>query len=667
MRLSQLRESRLAASLAVSVLISFAVVGLRSTGALQSLELTVYDWHIRTRPTVAWEESPIMMVTISEEDIRNQGRWPIANQTLATVLERLESHDPRAIGVDIYLDVPVPPGRERLESVLRNYGNIIVAMKFPQERTPGVPPPSVLQGSQQLGFTDMMVDPGGIVRRGLFFMDDGTDVYFSLALRLAMLYLQEEGITPAPDPVNPAHMRLGPTTFRPFESNDGAYIRADAGGYQFLLDYRDTPGSFPRISLTDFLAGNYNPALVKDKLVLIGVTAVSVKDEFFTPRSYTYGETYQTYGLALHANIVSQLIRAALNGDAPPKVVSDWHESLWVLLWSLTGALAGLFTRSVWRFVVLGFTGLVALTAISHFSFQIGWWMPLIPPVLAWIASISLVTAYVVSRERRARAQLMSLFSSHISPQLAREIWDHRDEFTEGGHPRPQKLVATVLFSDIVGFTTVSEKLDPPALMDWLDEYMALMTPLINQHGGVILRFFGDAIMAAFGIPVPSKTDEEIEQEAVNAVECALVMCEALIAHNQKLKEQKQPLIGMRVGILTGPMVAGDLGSAQHREYNVHGDTVNTAARIEGYEKESFHPDFLNDPCRILIGDATVECLGDRYRTELLGEARLRGKARAIKIYRVHGRVYTAASEDQQIEGGEHAGPARRSARLGAD
>ncbi len=634
-----IRESRLAASLTVALLVCLAVVGLRATGALQSLELTVYDWHVRMRPTVAWDDPPIILITVSEEDIRNQGRWPIANETLAIVLKQLLEHEPRVIGVDIYLDVPVPPGRERLERVLSSYGNIIVAMKFPQDRTPGVPPPSVLQGSQQVGFTDMMVDPGGIVRRGLFFMDDGTNVYFSLALRLAMLYLLEEGIAPAPDPQHPAYMMLGPTTFRPFESNDGGYVRADAGGYQFLLDYRDSPGSFPSISLTDFLAGNYDSRLVKDKVVLIGVTAVSVKDEFFTPRSHSYGETYQTYGLVLHANIVSQLIRAAHKGDAPPRVVSDLHESIWILLWCVLGALTGLFTRTVLRSGALGLAGLTALTAIAHVSFVNGLWIPLVPPAIAWIASVSLVTAYLVSREKRQRAELMNLFSSHISTQLAREIWEHREEFTEGGHPKPQKLMATVLFSDIVGFTTISEKLDPPELMDWIDEYMALVTPLINQHRGVILRFVGDAIMVAFGIPVPNETEEEMRQDARNAVDCALAMQEALIAHNRTLEERGQPMIGTRVGILSGPMVAGDIGSAQRREYNVHGDTVNTAARIESFDKESFSPDFMRDPCRILIGDATRELIGESYRVEFFDEARLRGKARAIKIYRVLGRL----------------------------
>jgi adenylate cyclase len=508
----------------------------------------------------------------------------------------------------------------------------------------------VLANSQQVGFTDMLADPGGIVRRGFLFMDDGVSMYFSLALRLALLYLQEEGVGPQSDPDYPAFMRLGDTTFVPFESNDGGYVGADAGGYQFLLDYRDQPEIFPKISLTDFLAGNYDPSIIENKVVLIGVTADSVKDEFFTPFSGGSRHPQQVYGVALHGHIVNQLLRAALDGEAPYRVMQADHELFWILLWSLLGGALGLFVRSAWGFALAAAAGAVLIVFIGRQLFVDGLWIPVVPPVIAWIAGAGLVTAYISSRERRERAQLMNLFSSHISPALAGEIWAHREEFADGGHPRPARLTATVFFSDLVGFTTVSEGLTPPALMDWLDDYMSLMTPIVNDHGGVILRFIGDAIMAVFGIPVPRTSDEEIRQDAINTIDCALAMQQALVEHNRKLKIQGRPTIGMRIGILSGPMVAGDLGSADRREYNVHGDTVNTAARIEGYKKEIFVPDHLEQPCRILTGDATRELLGDAYELEFMEDARLRGKARKIGIYRVWRRATSTAEEERKQE-----------------
>ncbi len=643
-------RSRTVAAIVASVLVFLIVGSLREIGALQPLELGAYDWNIRLQPRPAESSPPIALLTITEQDILNQGRWPISNATLAAVLEQLDEHSPRAIGVDIYLDVEVPPGREKLDEVLLTNPRIITAMKFPQGDRPGVPPPPVLADSQQVGFTDMLTDPGGIVRRGFLFMDDGVSVYFSLALRLALLYLQEEGVGPQADPDHPTFMRLGDTTFIPFESNDGGYAGADAGGYQFLLDYRDQPGIFPKITLTDFLDGNYDPSMFENKVVLIGVTAESVKDEFFTPFSGSSRHPQQIFGVALHGHIVNQLLRAALEGEAPYRVMQEAHELLWILLWSLLGGALGLLVRSAWRFALAMAAGAALVVFIGHQLFIDGWWIPVVPPAIAWIASAGLVTAYISSRERRERTQLMHLFSSHVSPALAGEIWAHREEFADGGHPRPQRLTATVFFSDIVGFTTVSEGLTPPALMDWLDEYMSIMTPLVNDHGGVILRFIGDAIMAVFGIPIPRTSDEQIREDAINTVDCALAMQQVLAEHNRNLKERGLPTIGMRIGILTGPMVAGDLGSADRREYNVHGDTVNTAARIEGFKKENFVPDHLEQPCRILIGDATRELLGEGYALEFMEDARLRGKAREIGIYRVWGRATSTAEEEQDQE-----------------
>jgi len=173
--------------------------------------------------------------------------------------------------------------------------------------------------------------------------------------------------------------------------------------------------------------------------------------------------------------------------------------------------------------------------------------------------------------------------------------------------------------------------------MEWLNEYMALMSPRINEHRGVILRFIGDAIMAVFGVPVARTSEAEIRTDAVNAVRCALAMQEHLRAHNRALAERGRPLIGMRIGILTGPMVAGTLGSDERLEYNVHGDTVNTAARLEGFRKEDFTPDPFDRPCRILVGEGTAAYLGDEFELERIGEVSLKGKSRPVAVYSVLG------------------------------
>lgn len=633
----------MAASLVAGTLVFLVLFGFRTTGSLQILELAVYDWQIRIRPVPQLAEPRVVVVTVTEEDIRKLGEWPLSDALLATTLEKLIEEGARGIGLDIYRDYPVPPGHDLLEQAFSNHKQIIAPMKFPNANSPGVRPPEVLSGSEQVGFTDMIVDPGGTVRRGLLFLDDGKNLYYSLPLRVALNYLAEKGIPVQGDSANPAHIRIGPTTIRPFEPNDGSYVEADAGGYQFLLDYRDPLDGFYSFTLSDLLVGEVDAGLIEDKIVLIGVTAESVKDLFFTPFSPALREEQLMYGVLLHGHMVSQLLRAGIDGHAPIAVISDRLEFLWTLVWILLGGLVGCFVRSAWRFALVASGGLVLLTLIVQGLFVAGWWVPLVPPALGWAATSALVLAYVSNQEKRERAKLMNLFSSYTSPQLAEVIWRQRDQFLSGGRPLPQKLTATVFFTDISDFTSVSEELNPQTLTEWLSDFMSTVTPLISQHGGVILRFIGDSIMAVFGAPIARSSESEIRQDAINAVNCALVIQQRLIEHNRSLKERALPLIGMRIGILTGPMVAGSVGSTRHLEYNVHGDTVNTAARLESYDKESFNPDYFNAPCRILVGDATVQLLDDSFEAQVVGEDRLKGKSKATRIYQVKGKKQPAA------------------------
>ena len=141
--------------------------------------------------------------------------------------------------------------------------------------------------------------------------------------------------------------------------------------------------------------------------------------------------------------------------------------------------------------------------------------------------------------------------------------------------------------------------------------------------------------MAIFGVPLARKTEAEIGKDAVNAVNCALAMEKKLIQLNSIWQEQELPTIGMRIGIFTGPLVAGSLGSAQRLEYTVIGDTVNTASRLESFDKKGFYPDLTNNPCRILIGKSTLRYLGHQFKTQMIGEVSLKGKDQKTTVYRI--------------------------------
>jgi adenylate cyclase len=283
----------------------------------------------------------------------------------------------------------------------------------------------------------------------------------------------------------------------------------------------------------------------------------------------------------------------------------------------------------------LAIGGLAVLSFAVFFAFGKGLWIPWVPPAMAWLMSSSIIVAHMVHQEKKQRELLMQLFSRHVSKEIANAVWEEREEFLDGGRPRPQRLMATVLFTDLIGFTSVSEKLDPQMLMRWLNEYMEAMAEQVVKHGGIINKYIGDAIMAVFGVPLARKTEAEIGKDAANALNSALAMESKLIQLNSTWKERHLPTIGMRIGVFTGPLVAGSLGSAERLEYTVIGDTVNVASRLESFDKSSFDPDLKKNTCRILIGEATYRYIEGQFNTQRVGEVNLKGQERKTTIYSV--------------------------------
>ena len=626
------------AAIFIAVLIGAGVLGSRALGAFEGAELATHDWFMRLLPGGDAAPDPrIALVVVTERDIQNVNGWPLPDGVLARTLEIVGRAGPRAIGLDIYRDVPVPPGSDALNAILARDRRIMVVTKFSEGSSAGVRPPPVLAGTDQVGFNDILIDPGGVVRRGLVFLDDGTTVSYSFALRLALRYLERDGIAPSADPHDPALLRLGGVTIRPLESNDGGYIGADAQGYQFLLDFRGGRHAFTSVDLSTLLAGNASPEVLKDKIVLIGVTAESIKDEFFTPFSRGLTTHQYTAGVAVHGHIASQFLRMALDGARPMTTRAGWEESLWIVLWTGVGALLALGVRSPWRLALGACSGLLVLGGVVFLMFRAGWWVPLVPPAVGWLAAAGGATAWVSYQQTLQRGMLMQLFSRHVSKEVADTIWTQRDEFLAGRRPRSQRLVVTALFTDLTGFTTVAEKHPPELLMEWLNEYMDAMAVQVARHGGVIRQYAGDSVVAVFGVPIARTSEAEIAADAVHAVECALAMGNALRELNGRWRAQGLPVTGMRVGIVTGAAVAGTLGSAERAEYVVVGDTMNTASRLESFDKELFTPDTDLQPCRILIGESTLAYLGSRFETERIGDVSLKGKVQTVGVYRVIG------------------------------
>ena len=633
----KLGQSLFAVSILAGVLGALSVLGIRSTTILEPVELTVYDWLIQSRRGLEGADPRIVLIAVTEQDILRQGRWPITDAILVEALTRLVQFQPRAIGLDIYRDIPVEPGHTDLNRVLVEHPQIITVTKLGGGTVAGIPPPPALAGTEQVAFNDILIDSDGIVRRGLLFQEAGEQTAYAFALRLALLFLAEEGVGAQPDPENPEQLRLGTTTLRRFGPNDGGYVRADAGGYQILVDFHRGHSQTTSFSLTALLTGQVPPEAIRNKIVLFGVTAESVPDLFHTPFSSGNDTGRMIPGVAVHAHIISQFLGAALEGRRPIATPSESQEWLWTILWGLLGAVLGAWMRSPWRLALSSAGGLCVLGIMVVIAFAQGWWIPLVPPSLAWVLSGSVVTIWVLSRERKERALLMHLFSKHVSGEVAEAVWQQRDQFLKDGRPRSQQLVATVFFSDFKGYTAASEKMTPEALMDWVNAYLDVMAGLVIKHGGVIDDYAGDAIKANFGVPLPRNSEEEIAQDAVNAVTCALAMEQQMHRLNMKHLQDGLATVGMRIGIHTGLVVAGSVGTSERLKYTTVGDAVNTAARLESMDRDIVQETPGRRICRILIDEGTKRYLGNRFVLDPIGEVSVKGKEQTLTVYRVIG------------------------------
>jgi adenylate cyclase len=388
-------------------------IGLRSAGLLQGLELAALDQFFRLRPKEP-VDSRIVIVGINETDVQKVGQWPMPDATLAKLLETLKQQQPIAIGLDLYRDLPVEPGHQELVKVFESTPNLIGIQKVVGNSSgSAVNPPPTLSKLGQIGANDFVVDTDGKIRRSLLTLKDKSENTIpSFATRLALTYLEAKGIKLEVLDEAKQKYKLGKAIFTPFEANDGGYSFADAGGYQILSNFRNLRQGFRTISMTDVLEGRMPPDLMRDasgaafagRIVLIGVTGESVRDSFYTPYSSRQVSQAATNfaGVEVHADVVSQILSAALEGRPLIKVWSEPVEWLWIFGWALVGA-----TLSWIRRYRDGVTQRSPLTAVSIFlaggglvygsylAFLQGWWIPVVPPLLGLGGSAIAISSYV--------------------------------------------------------------------------------------------------------------------------------------------------------------------------------------------------------------------------------------------------------------------------------
>jgi adenylate cyclase len=618
------------------------LVILWGRGALEPLELAAYDRILAYRAAQLTPDPRITMIWLTDADQRRYG-WPLSDVHLVDFFNILFESQPSVVGLDIYRDLPVPlektPSFYELSHIFQQHTNLIGITKLSDDQGRFVDPPPALKDTDRITFNDLPYDDGYIIRRGSFFMSDGKGkVYEYLGLKLVSKYLSPQHLYIENAPDKSLRWNNGVVFPKPLEVNAGGYLKNEAGGYQFLLTYPAAAAPFQSFNFTDILEKKFDPNLIKNKIVIIGTCADATPDFITTPFSRWLEGDQRVCGATVHGYAVSQILQWA-EGKMPlqPTSYPEWLEIIWIWLCCSLASILYRGLSSFGRLIILSAAGLFTISFLYYQLFMSNIWIIIAAPLIGWQISLLLVSAYDAYRAHHEKIALMNLFSRHVSKDIAMLLWESRDRYLQNGQLLPQRLTATVLFSDLQNFTTLSESSDPQFLMEWINHYMEKMVQAVEDHQGQVNKFIGDAVMAVFGVPIPSITDEAIAKDALNAIDAALAMREAILHLQDEWKAQGLPPLRMRVGIFTGGLVAGTLGSSGRQEYTVLGDTVNTASRLESFDKSLD----AENPCRILIGDATLNYVKNQIITEPVGQVFLRGKQHSTTIYLVKGRCFS--------------------------
>ncbi|NER36244.1 MAG: CHASE2 domain-containing protein [Oscillatoria sp. SIO1A7] len=382
------------------------IIAGRTAGLFQLLEWATLDRFFLLRPQEPVEER-IVIVTIGESDLTKIGQWPVPDGILADAIKKIKTQKPRAIGLSIYRDLPVPPGHKELVGAMESTENLIGIERVIEQ--PVAPPPT-LNEVDRVAIADLVTDSDGKVRRALMSAADTKGaIKLSLAARLSLIYLEKEGISLEAAGKNQQYLRLGQAIFVPLTEDQSGFVGRDVGGYQILLNYRGPKERFQVVSIQDVLENKIDPNLVRDRIVLIGSTATSINDFVRTPYSrenttsltvcqessqQCFGSNSEMSGVIVHANVISQILSGALEGRPMLRVWNQMLDWVWIFTWSAIGT-AGtwmlLETKQIKQTVFSGWIvlGIILLAGGGLIAgcFIIfvwaGWWLPAIAPVLA--------------------------------------------------------------------------------------------------------------------------------------------------------------------------------------------------------------------------------------------------------------------------------------------
>ncbi|MGI0494455.1 CHASE2 domain-containing protein [Alkalinema pantanalense CENA528] len=386
-----------------SVVITIVIL-LRFWGGLQGLELLILDRMLRHRPAEALDER-VLIVGINESDLRQIKTYPVPDSELANLLQQLQKFQPTAIGVDIFRDQPIPPGSQQLHQIFTHQDNVLgidrLALNPTQDNlvksSPSLP-------IDRVGFANAILDQDGSLRRSLLVTESHEgEVRYSLTVLLAERYLEQHGMPLESGIQDSTNIRFGKAEVPRFQGNTGSYTEKISGGVKTLINIRAGRVPFRIISLADVKAQRIKPEWVRNKIVLVGMVAESSKD-YVTSHAIESPNPALIHGVVMQAHAVSQLISAAIDNRPLIRSWIDEVEYIWIIMWGGAGIVLGWVVRSPIK-LLLSLIGIsVALVGIGYGLLMVGWWIPVVPPLLVFLVNGAGLTAfYRYDQELRSR------------------------------------------------------------------------------------------------------------------------------------------------------------------------------------------------------------------------------------------------------------------------
>jgi adenylate cyclase len=458
------------------------------------------------------------------------------------------------------------------------------------------------QGHGATGFFNVEPDADGVVRHSLLVLPygrsknpDDWDLYASLDVQAVRLF---QGL-----PDQQMVLDFSETGITALEFGPSHIIRPDAFG-RMMINYEGDVTTYPYVSIADVVRHKFPAGTFKGKIVLVGASATGIGDLRSTPFG---GISYP--GVEIHANVIDNILNRHFLLRGPNQVSVD------VLLIFLFGVPLGLWLALAQpRSMLFALFLLVPFGVGVWFAFLHGWWLNFIVPSGTLAANVGVVAMYRALVEEKEKRRVRGAFQQYLSPEVIRRLLQNPELV------KPRKTEITVMFSDVRGFTSISERLDAQELAALLNEYLTGMTQIVFRHSGTLDKYIGDSVMAFWGAPF------ENQNHATEGCRAALDMIARLKEMQRKWKWEGRPVLDIGIGICTGVASVGNLGSDLRHGYTALGDAVNLASRLEGLNKEY--------GTHILLSDTTYAAVEDPFLVfRELDLIRVKGKLQPVTLY----------------------------------